>query len=512
MEDFIYEMLRIEEEEDKRKSRELMGFDSGQEFLDKMHPFCNDLDLFGPHSLFQMLNHTVSQGGKVALAQLMKSTLEVSAAKNRAEAIDELRKDQDFLKYFEAIGRAFLKKEKNKTPFYDWLKQQEFWHPTFFILMLLGPIGGLSILIGSILGLFSSGWLGIWLLLGIGALSLVFKNLHIATKIWPNEGDIKTSRIWAELLEQRSFGQQRLKELHNPFEGGHYSKALKSLEQISFLVQNRMNLVYVIMNLFFWFDYFLLWQLSRWKRKFALELAKTDQIFEEWQVLVSLAISANTMDLSGEIMWTKEDILRCTNIKHPLLNPDQAIGNDFSIENSQKTILLTGANMSGKTTFMRTLGINLVMLNLGLRPMADKLEVGEWQLYTSMRNTDNLGESVSSFYAELFRIRQILEAAEKGEKIFFLMDEILKGTNTTDRIQGSEALIKQLANSPSKGIISTHDIELHLLEKSLPYLVNYSFHSEILEDGIQFDYLIKKGPCPNFNAHKLMELMGVKFS
>ncbi len=138
--------------------------------------------------------------------------------------------------------------------------------------------------------------------------------------------------------------------------------------------------------------------------------------------------------------------------------------------------------------------------------------MGSFLLFTSMRNTDNLGENVSSFYAELARIRELLLQAEKGRSVFFLLDEILKGTNTTDRIMGSEALIRQLSHSNCKGIISTHDIELSELENRLPSLLNHSFHSEIRENEILFDYKIKSGPCPSFNAHKLMELMGIKFN
>ena len=128
-----------------------------------------------------------------------------------------------------------------------------------------------------------------------------------------------------------------------------------------------------------------------------------------------------------------------------------------------------------------------------------------------MRNSDNLGESVSSFYAELNRIRTLITRLESGEAIFFLLDEILKGTNTQDRISGSRALIAQILQTKGFGIISTHDIELAELEQTVEKIHNFSFHSEIQDQTIRFDYKLKKGPCPSFNAHKLMELMGIKF-
>ena len=180
--------------------------------------------------------------------------------------------------------------------------------------------------------------------------------------------------------------------------------------------------------------------------------------------------------------------------------------------NDKKLYIIAGCNGAGKTTFLRTLGINIVMANLGLKPFAKKLILGPFLLFTSMRNTDNLGENVSSFYAELARIRELLVRAEAGVPVFFLLDEILKGTNTADRIMGSEALIRQLISGESKGIISTHDIELSELSARIPSLANASFHSEIKENEILFDYKIKAGPCPSFNAHKLMELMGIRFA
>jgi DNA mismatch repair ATPase MutS len=228
--------------------------------------------------------------------------------------------------------------------------------------------------------------------------------------------------------------------------------------------------------------------------------------------LISLASFSKEESLSCKVKWLDREEIKVENLCHPLLHPNIAIGNNFNMSDSNHIVLLTGANMSGKTTFMRTLGINMVLANLGLSPFAKSFEMGSFQLFTSMRNSDNLGESVSSFYAELARIKLLLDTAESGVKVFFLLDEILKGTNTADRIMGSEALIHQLYAAGGKGIISTHDIELSGLEEKLNYLVNKSFHSEITDKEIHFDYTIKEGPCPSFNAHKLMELMGIRFN
>jgi hypothetical protein len=510
---FIIQLMEMEKESSMRLRRDLKPLSSGEEFTDKNHPFSNDLDLFGEHSLFQLINHTVSKSGTALLAKWIKAPLDVKQAKARNPAILELAKDPDFLHHFEGIGRAFIKSEKSKHPFFSWLNTSVQWKKIFFLPLFLGPIGGITLLYLTSSGIIAYSWLGIWIVVGMGFLSLVFKQLRDVAYILPDQGDIKTYALWAGLLESKKWQNSYLDTLLERITSAGYSttKSLKSLEQKSFLIQNRFNLMYLIFNMIFWLDFGVLWRLLKWKERYGSKMIQLETYFDEWQVLISLASFSNQEPVRCELLWTAGERLEASKIRHPLLRSDIAVPNDFTLNPPHRTVLLTGANMSGKTTFMRTIGINLVLANLGLQPFADRMNIGEFQLFTSMRNADNLGESVSSFYAELARIRQVLMAAESGKAIFFLMDEILKGTNTTDRILGSEALIRQLAAAKASGIISTHDIELATLENSLPYLVNMSFHSEIQDQEIKFDYIIKQGPCPSFNAHKLMELMGIRF-
>jgi DNA mismatch repair ATPase MutS len=283
------------------------------------------------------------------------------------------------------------------------------------------------------------------------------------------------------------------------------------LDRLGLWVQNRLNLLYLPINLLLWTDFILYLNLAQWKKKVGTSLLQLPETLANWEVWVSLGSFEQEVGHPGKSHWTEEQFLRATNAKHPLIHPDKAIGNSIQLGQDAQLALLTGANMSGKTTFMRTLGINAVLVNLGLRPFADEFLMGPIQLYTSMRNSDNLGESVSSFYAELFRIRSLIARLEAGEVVFFMLDEILKGTNTQDRISGSEALIRQILQTQGFGLISTHDIELADLVLRENRLRNFSFHSTIEDQTIQFDYKLKEGPCPSFNAHKLMELMGIRF-
>ena len=511
---FLEAILVMKSDRELRKKRDLSSFEEGDEFLDKTHPFASDLDLFGMHSLFQLINHTVSAGAKKQLADWLLSATNVSLSDKRRAAIQELAGKGRFLEEFEGIGKAFLREEKSKASFYSWLATPDAWRSWYWVPAAVGPVLGIVLLIGVLFGWIRFEFLSLFILVGVFFLSFVFKPLLSAMKAMPNEGDLKTYKLWCLVMESQSFEDPYLKTLHKPLVDTNFeaSIALNALEARTFLIQNRSNLMYLIFNLLFWVDFLVLARIERWRKTYGKHMQVWERTFEEWQVLVSLASFEREEQVSCDFRWQADLTLDVENIRHPLISPQTCVSNDFQLGKDIKLGLLTGSNMSGKTTFMRTLGINQVMANIGLSPMASKYHSGPFFLYTSMRNTDNLGESVSSFYAELSRIKGLLTLTEAGTPVFFLLDEILKGTNTSDRIMGSEALIRQLLATPAKGIISTHDIELSELAAKIPELANYSFHHDIHDNEISFDYKIKSGPCPNFNAHKLMELMGIRFS
>jgi hypothetical protein len=362
-------------------------------------------------------------------------------------------------------------------------------------------------------GILPQAILGLWFLVGILLLAMVFVPLKRAAEAIPVASHLNSFRLRAAQIEGNSFESDLLRHEQASLQAGSSpaSKQLQELDRVGLWTQNRLNLLYLPINLLFWTDFALFIWLANWKKRVSHSLVQLPESLESWEVWVSLGSFEVEVGHPGIPAWSQEPILEGENVSHPLLLPAKAVGNSLTLNTDLKLVLLTGSNMSGKTTFMRTLGINAVLVNMGLRPFADRMTLGSLQLFTSMRNTDNLGESVSSFYAELSRIRTLLQRLEQGEAIFFLLDEILKGTNTQDRISGSEALVAQLLPSQGLGLISTHDIELAALGEKEARVQNYSFHSEILDQEILFDYRLKEGACPSFNAHKLMELMGIKF-
>lgn len=507
-------LKKMGEQSENRQSRSLSTLDPGTEYLDKNHPFSNDLDLFGDHSLFQLLNHTVSKGGKDRLASLLKSKFDPYAAQSRSQAVSELREKHLFLQAMESAGLALREKKQTHQKWKVWLGEAEKSSSLFQLLSFTGPIGGVLLLVLVFLGILPEAVLGIWILIGIGFLSRIFQPLKSAAEAIPASVTLKSFLIRTELIEKEEFQSLELKKEKEALSdsGVLASVLLEELDQLGLWAQNRINLIYLPINLLFWTDFLLFTRLAAWKNRVGQSLSHLPENLEKWEVWVSLGAFESELEGVGQVTWTEDSILSGEELTHPLISPSKAVGNSIDFNPEQRIVILTGANMSGKTTFMRTLGINCVLANLGLSPFGGQLTLGPIQLYTSMRNSDNLGESVSSFYAELNRIFTLIQRLESGEVLFFLLDEILKGTNTQDRISGSEALIHQILKTKGFGIISTHDIELSALEKSVPSVHNFSFHSEIHDKSIDFDYRIKKGPCPSFNAHKLMELMGIRFA
>src|SRR5690606_20762366 len=198
------------------------------------------------------------------------------------------------------------------------------------------------------------------------------------------EGDLKTLSAWARQLENINFSDSYLQNLQHPVSNGNFkaSDALKTLEQQSFMVQNRINLMYLIFNLLFWVDFPVLMRLEKWKKQYAAQVQQWDDLFNEWQAVVSLAAFTADEKLSCEMYWTEDLTMEAENVKHPLIPKSSCVGNDFHLLGDKQIVLLTGSTMSGKTTCMRTLGINIVLANLGLNPFAEKFILGPFLLFT----------------------------------------------------------------------------------------------------------------------------------
>ncbi|MDQ3292564.1 MAG: DNA mismatch repair protein MutS, partial [Bacteroidota bacterium] len=290
---------------------------------------------------------------------------------------------------------------------------------------------------------------------------------------------------------------------------GYLNELASIIEYISARLNVYMNL---LLNSTLMWDYFWMYRLEKWKKTMATNLDPVLQVVAETEALASLAAfqyanPAYTLPALSEYPFE----VQAEDLGHPLIFVANRVTNSFAMAGAGQTLIITGSNMSGKSTFLRTVAINLVLAFTGSAVCARRLRAYPAQVYTAMRTEDNLAESTSSFYAELKRLKMLIDLTATGAEVYYFLDEILKGTNSRDRHLGAQALIRQLHQQNASGLVSTHDLELGNMEEENPdYIQNYSFNSIIEEDKILFDYKLQPGVCNSFNASKLMQQMGIQ--
>lgn len=506
----------LNEEEAKRAEGDLSKVYQGNEYGNQKHFYSTDLDIFGSNSLFQLvlrsrLKQTRDLGAKWLLNHTDKKEII-----ERQQAIEELREDIEWRQEFTALGMHTEmidpKKRTNPDDLIEWLSKENkslnrpYWK-------ILTPL--MSLVSLSAIGLI---WftaipyqiIYIPILVNILLLKVAFKPLMTFTKTFDRAVDfLKSYEKLIIKAENQSFQSPKLIALQEIFKSEDYqaSMAIGSLRKILYRLMNRMNMMYAAVNIFFLLDMTLLLNAEKWKAKYGSKVKLWFDTIHEIDLLNDMSSMAyGNPDLTFPKITDGKNQFNATGLGHPLIHASGRIKNDFELNGEGSLGLITGSNMSGKSTFLRTVGVNLVMAQAGLPVCASTLTMSPTRVFTSMRTQDNLEEHISSFYAELSRIKLLLDSIGEAP-IFFLLDEILKGTNSEDRHKGSLALIDQLSEKNGSGLISTHDLTLSNLQNEK--VRNYSFNSEILKDEIIFDYKLTDGPCRSFNASKLMEKMGI---
>jgi DNA mismatch repair ATPase MutS len=287
---------------------------------------------------------------------------------------------------------------------------------------------------------------------------------------------------------------------------GEFVGILKKIDWRSNLLVN------LILQIFFVWDLRLVISLNEWKRKNRNQFKDWFSVIAEMEVAVSLASL-----IHNEPEWCFPEVddnyfhFAAEQIGHPLLPVTTRIPSDFSMEGIGKIALITGSNMAGKSTFLRSLGVNTVLALMGAPVCARQMSLSEVKLMSSMRVADNLAENTSTFYAELKKIQYIIESVNKKEKVFILLDEVLRGTNSTDRHKGSKALVRQLLQNGAIAVMATHDTELAHSESMNPSVSNCHFEGKIQDEELYFDYKIKPGISDSLNATTLMKKIGIHF-
>ena len=315
-------------------------------------------------------------------------------------------------------------------------------------------------------------------------------------------------------IEQKSFQSNYLKHLQEKVsQPQKASAAINELKTVTKYFDQRSNLIVgILLNVFFLWDIRLAFRFEKWKKQHAGSLENWMEVVAEMEYLSSLANFKFNYPNSIFPNFTENKEIVAEELGHPLILKDR-INNNFEIKSEKHMVILTGANMAGKSTFLRSLGVNLILGMMGAPVIAQKLSFKPTKIFSGMRTADSLQENASYFFAELKRLSTIVKQLEKGEKPFVILDEILKGTNSKDKEEGSIKLIKRLLNLNAGGIIATHDLGLCNLEKDFPnHITNMAFETEIKDNELHFDYKIKKGVCQTMNASFLMEKMGITSS
>jgi len=510
-------LKQINEEEIARLKGDLSAFDGGEEFNSGDHPYAGDLDIFGRSSLFQLLNRTTTTIGRTKLAGWLLEPAANETILKRQAAISELKNEQEFCQNFQAKGLHFQDKKVKFEPLVEWLNDPIVIRSNKWLMMVsyVLPLVSLILLIGISLFDIPFGYLLIVVVINGIILKSVFK---YAMKITEQTSQgVSTLAGIAQLtkeVEQATFSSPLLVAIKSDFSkhGVPVSKRVEALVKILDFLNARANMLYMGFNVLFLLDIHLISQAEKWKINNQHDVKSWFDRISEFEVLCSLSryFYANTE-------YTMPNILEepykfsTTAMSHPLIRSGERVANDFEAEHKGSVMIVTGSNMSGKSTFLRTVGVNIVLALTGAPVCAESMSLSRMLVFTSMRTQDNLEEHISSFYAELKRIKQLLNLLEKDElPVLFMLDEILKGTNSLDRHKGALAILKQLHKTNSFGFISTHDLDLGEEAKKLQYCENYSFNSEIVKDKILFDYKIDKRICHSFNASALMKNIGIE--
>lgn len=526
--DLNHQLAFINQDEVARLKRQYLRPETGEQFASPTHNYSGDLDVFGKHSLFRLLNRTHTYEGQNRLATWLIAPSSPDSIRLRQQAISELRPQLDWRQQFEAL--AYIEETVGCSP--DELIK---W-ATADISPLPAYLNSIRFLLPAItLGLFVS-WLlgyipGAAVLTGLAIHGMILSQTAARAK----EASEQTFEISAALHAFQALFQQakqlegntvRLRAIQQALTSNTRS-AEEAIGQLSKLTEGlnyrRNPYFFLLFGVATLWDVQYLFLLERWRKTYGPDLSRWFDALGELEALNSLAgfAYAHPTYVTPDIV-EDELTLDFTSAAHPLLPPDRSVANSLTLTGAGQTVLITGSNMSGKSTFLRTVGANVVLALAGSVVSAERFWCSPVRVFTSMRTQDSLEESTSSFYAELKRLQTLINltkqpagtSPERFDRqiipVLYFLDEILKGTNSADRHRGAEALIRQLHHTTASGFVSTHDLELGQLTDADGFVRNYHFQSDLFNGELVFDYKLRDGICQSFNASQLMKAIGIE--
>lgn len=516
--EWLETQARIIQEELQALSGDYSSFEDGKEYVNPEHPYSFDLDIFGRRSLFQSINRTCTFFGKVRLAEWLQNHLhEKASIEKRQEMVREISEHTLFREQFRVAGLVHHGQSSDAEKIQAWSQSPaQYLHAGWVKAFIWGvPVINSLLLITSLAGWTSFSWLG--LSFGI-FLVLSFGIIKRATYIQETYGkQLKSLNGYARLIalakaeDWKSAGMQELMERFN-LNGQSPIQALQQLsKELDRLDLRNNQFLYVLLEGSIFFQLQEIVRIERWKARYGQHINEWLETVGELDALCSLGTFAyNHPQYTYPELTEKPFCFLATQMGHPLMPAFQCVKNDATIPSRPFFLIITGANMAGKSTYLRTIGVNYLLACIGAPVCCERLKLYPNQLITSLRTSDSLSDNESYFFAELKRLKRIIDLLNQGQQLFIILDEILKGTNSMDKQKGSFDLIRQFMQLKANGIIATHDLLLGSLIKQFPEEIrNYCFETDIKENELTFSYKLREGVAQNMNACFLMKKMGI---
>ena len=515
--------VRLTERGIARMAGDLAGFaEKGERFLAPGHAYAGDLDIFGPSSLFQLLDAAETGAGEAVLAGWLSAPANAAEIAARQEAVRELATIPRFREDLAAAGAESGTKGRDAEPFLVWAEARE-GGPSAALMTLgraLVPLTLGLMTAAEILGREGAGVLrGAWvvpLVAQVGVLYTLRPTLEKVLSVTASrESPFGRYVAIFRLLEATTFTTPRLAALRDVIAGTSASRELSRLERVTSYAEVRnAGLFAVLANVFLLWDVFSAAALLRWRARSGAQVRRWIAAMAEIEALASLATFA--WEHPGFVfpeVDAGEPRFLAEGLGHPLIPEGQRIANDVRLARAGQALMVSGSNMSGKSTLLRAVGVNAVLALAGAPVCARKLTMAVCDVRSSMRIKDSLEEGVSHFYAELSRLKSVVDAANAGDRVLFLLDEILHGTNSRERNIGAKAVILHLIDKGAVGAVSSHDLGLADLEgESGGRVHNVHFQELVSGDKMTFDYQLKPGVVTSSNALRLMKMIGIAVS
>jgi DNA mismatch repair ATPase MutS len=509
----LQNLIKLNQGEVQSLQGDSLFFKTGEEFIDPHHAYTHDLDIFGSGSLFQFLNRCNTLIGQEEFATRLEGPLgsKETIVQNQ-QAIEDLKSKTDFRQHFQAAGIEISELPGDRDQLLRWAKTSSFIYGkrVHQIILTVVPLLTLALIIGWIFSNtfrpFAILMLGFqWAFLGFHIKKINAFHEQIGRK----KNIVQKYGALLSYLEKEKFSSNLMTSLADRAKDA--GKKVSTLGSLVNAFDARANsLATLLVNSTLMYDFQCVYRLEKWKEENASQLETWMDVVSETEVLCSFGTFAFNNERFKYATIQDTFAINAKSLGHPLINEGECVANDFQIGDGPTVLIITGANMAGKSTFLRTLGVNLVLALNGAPVCAEEFRCPILQLRTGMRTADSLKDHQSYFYAELNRLKGIMDELRSDVPLLILLDEILKGTNSTDKQAGSISLVKQLLPHPCLAIIATHDLALGALEHEYPGKIkNYCFEANIENDQLSFDYKLKTGLAQKMNATFLMKKMGI---